>query len=301
MHIPSTMLNATICPTTIAISGLGIAIAVLLAKRSDRKPTTAMFAAMTALIFALQMLNYPIQNDISGHMIGSMLAVAMLGTPFAVLSISVVLFVQAFFFGDGGVNALGANILNMSLIGAGALGCFYSFLRGRRVNEKIALFIAAFFSVLAAAFSCTVEIALSGAVSFYKALPAMLSVHALIGIGESVLSVFALYLLQAQKKLSQKGGYGFASATFILAVLAVFISPFASAFPDGLEWIAKELSFVSFSGFEISVPFPSYQATFLGLSSIFSTIIAGISGLFITFGCTASIGKIIKNSNRMSA
>ena len=139
MHIPSTMLNGAVCPVTLAVSAVGVAVAVLVAKKNDNRPSPARFAAVTALIFALQMLNYPVQNGTSGHLVGAMLGVGLLGIPFAVLSMSIVLAIQAFFFGDGGINALGANILNMALIGAGLLGFIYNRIKYTFINRLFAL------------------------------------------------------------------------------------------------------------------------------------------------------------------
>ena len=299
MHIPSTMLNGAVCPVTLAVSAVGIGIAALVAKRSEKKPSPAKFAAVTALIFALQMLNYPVQDGTSGHLVGAMLGVGLLGVPFSILSMAVVLVMQAFFFGDGGVNALGANILNMALIGAGVLGFAYARMKEKGLNDKVALGIAAFLSVLAGAFACSVEVAVSGAVAFNKVLPAMISVHALIGVGEALLTVGVVYALNAYGYARKENKYSFAIGASVLAIIAAFISPLASGFPDGLEWVAGKLSFIEFSGFEIPAMFPDYQATFIN-SPALSTILAGVAGIFIAFGFTFAIGKMLKNSRALS-
>lgn len=299
MHIPSTMLSGAVCPVTLAVSAVGIGAAARAAKKSDKKPSPAKFAAVTALIFALQMLNYPVQDGTSGHLVGAILAVGLLGIPFAILSMSVVLAVQAFFFGDGGVNALGANILNMALIGAGLLGFAYNRIKERGFNDKVSLGIAAFLSVLAGAFACSVEVAVSGGAAFNKVLPAMMSVHALIGLGEALLTVSVVYALNTYYA-KKENEYGFAVGASILAVGAALISPLASGFPDGLEWVAEKLSFAEFSGFEAPAIFPDYQAAFIAGSG-FSTILAGIAGIVIAFGITFGIGKILKGTQMISA
>ena len=103
MHIPSSMLNGAICPVTVGVGIAGGMTALYFARKAEEKPSAAKFATVTAMIFALQMLNFPVQNGTSGHLLGGMLAVALLGVPFAALSIAIVLGVQAVFFGDGGV------------------------------------------------------------------------------------------------------------------------------------------------------------------------------------------------------
>lgn len=299
MHIPSTMLNGAVCPVTLAVSAVGIGIAARVAKKSDKKPSPAKFAAVTALIFALQMLNYPVQDGTSGHLVGAILGVGLLGIPFAVLSMAIVLAVQAFFFGDGGSNVLGANIVNMALIGAGLLGLAYNWFKDKGLHDKVSLGVAAFLSVLAGAFTCSVEVAVSGGVAFNKVLPAMMSVHALIGLGEALLTVGVVYALSTYCA-KREAEYRFAVGASVLAIGATLISPLASGFPDGLEWVAEKLSFIEFSGFEIPAIFPDYQTTFIA-STGFSTILAGIAGVVITFGITFGIGKILKNTQMMSA
>ena len=125
-----------------------------------------------------------------------------------------------------------------------------------------------------------------------------MSVHALIGLGEAFLTVGVVYALNAYYAKA-KSEYSFTVGASILAVGAALISPLASGFPDGLEWVAEKLSFAQFSGFEIPAIFPDYQATFIS-SPAFSTILAGIAGILIAFGLTFGIGKMIKSTQMLS-
>ena len=263
MHIPASMLNGAICPVTVAVSAVGVGIAANFALKSEDKPSSARFAAVTALIFALQMLNYPVLDGTSGHLVGALLGVSILGMPFAILAMAIVLIVQAVFFGDGGINALGANILNMSLIGAGLLGFVFNFMQKKGLNKQVALAVAAFFAVLAGAFACSLEVAFSGSVALNKVLPSMLSVHALIGLGEALLTVVLITVLQGYASLWKENEKQFVFGAFGLAIIAALLSPFASSFPDGLEWVAGKLSFVEFNSFQLSAILPDYQATFI--------------------------------------
>ena len=97
MHVPSHMLTGPICPVTLAVAGLGVVSALVLVAKKHKNLSPLKFALVTALIFGLQMLNYPIHDGVSGHMIGAILAVTCLGIPAAVLSISLVLAIQEFF------------------------------------------------------------------------------------------------------------------------------------------------------------------------------------------------------------
>jgi len=290
MHIPASMLNGAICPVTAAFSAVGVGVAAIVAKKIENKPSAAKFAAVTSLIFALQMLNYPVQNGTSGHLVGALLGVSLLGMPFAILSMAIVLAVQAVFFGDGGINALGANILNMSLLAAGLGGFIYSVMKAKGIHKQVSLGIAALFSVLIGALACSLEVGISGTVAFGKVLPAMLSVHMLIGFGEALLTVAVVSVLGFYTSLWQENEKQFAFGAFALAGVAALFSPFASSFPDGLEWVAHKLSFMEFSGFEMPAIFPDYQATFIS-SPAFATIFAGLMGVILVSGLTWIIGK----------
>lgn len=292
MHIPSTMLGGQICPVTLGVGAAGLAATVRWARHSSACPSVYKFAAVTALVFALQMLNYPVQNGTSGHLVGGMLAVSLLNIPFAMLAMSLVLFVQAVFFGDGGINALGANIINMAFLSAGMAGFLYEKGIASGRNKNVILFLMSWLSVMLGAMACSVQVAASGAVPFAKALPAMLSVHALIGVGEGVLTVGVVYLLSAARSLWSAHEKGFASAALCLAVVAALLSPLASSFPDGLEWVSEKLSFIQLPGFELSVLFPDYQVG-LFTSSALATIAAGLIGVAIVCSLALLTGQLL--------
>ena len=295
MHIPSSMLSGAICPVTTAVAAAGVGIAGYYASKVKDKPSAPKFAAVTSLIFALQMLNYPVQSGTSGHLIGGMLAVSLLGIPFAVLAMTVVLSVQTLFFADGGVNALGANILNMSLIAAGAGGFLFNLMTKKGTNKKISLGIASLASVLLAAVACSFEVAVSGTVNLAKVLPSMLSVHILIGLGEALLTVSVYSMLVSCGLFWKENKNAVAFGAMILSFLGALLSPLASGSPDGLEWVAGKLSFKEFSSYEFSTLFPDYQALFSANEAL-ATISAGIIGISIVFFFTFAMGRLIKTS-----
>ena len=112
MHIPDSMLQGAVCPVTAAVSVAGVLAAAWLVMKAEHKPTAGRFAAVVALIFAGQMMNFPIMDGTSGHLLGGVLAAAVLGTPLGVLAIALVVTIQSLVFSDGGVNVLGANMFN---------------------------------------------------------------------------------------------------------------------------------------------------------------------------------------------
>ena len=155
-------MNGSVCPVTAAVAATGIAGAAWAAAKSEDKPDATKFASVSALVFAAQMMNFPINGGTSGHLLGGVLASALLGTPFGVLAIAMVLAVQCLLFSDGGLSVLGANVVNMSLIGAGLGGLIAGHLRGRSPLSLARLGFAAWISVVVAALACSIELALAG-------------------------------------------------------------------------------------------------------------------------------------------
>jgi len=162
-----------------------------------------------AFIFAAQMLNFPVAGGTSGHFLGAILACVLLGPWEGMLTITVVLAVQCFFFADGGLTALGANIFNMAIVGGlvsyGLLRLAQKPLIGR-LGEKASLLtmtpLFAWFSVVLAATACSFELALAGTVPLGVAFPAMAGVHCLIGIGEAIITTIVIaVVLQARPDL----------------------------------------------------------------------------------------------------
>ncbi len=279
MHIPSSMMEGAVCPVTAVLATAGVAAAVVAAKRSEDAPSPARFAAVSALIFAGQMLNFPVQDGTSGHLLGGVLAALLLGTPFGVLSMALVVTIQAVLFADGGLNVLGANVLNMAVIGAGLAGSLAVALRSRLAGwQRVAGTAAiAWLSVVLASLACAIELAASGTIALSQVVPAMLGTHALIGIGEAAITVAVLAMVPER----ERSVFDFRAILlpFGLALFAaVVLSQFASPFPDGLEWVAGELSFLTESASSLFAPFADYRMP--GVSNdAASTGLAGLAGV----------------------
>jgi cobalt/nickel transport system permease protein len=143
---------------------------------------------VASLIFAAQMFNFPIAQGTSGHFLGGVLAAVLLG-PFAgSLAMAAVVIVQSLFYADGGFFALGANLVNMALIGTFLSYYIYSLLK-RRLSEELSIGIAAWFSVVLAASVCSLEIGLSGTFDLLATFLAMFKVHAVIGLAEALITL----------------------------------------------------------------------------------------------------------------
>ena len=193
MHIPDGFLSTATVVTTGVVSVGGVANAVRIANKKLGEKHIPMMGILAAFIFAAQMLNFPVAGGTSGHIIGAALVAILLGPWAAVIIMSVVLIAQCLIFQDGGLLALGANIFNMGVVAGFSAYYIYrimgSLLGDNSRSKLVAGFIAAWASVLLASVACAIELAVSGTSPLSVVLPAMAGVHALIGIGEGLVTV----------------------------------------------------------------------------------------------------------------
>jgi cobalt/nickel transport system permease protein len=192
MHIPDGFLSTPTWTTAWVLSSGGIGYGVKKTSESLKDRMIPLMGVMSAFIFAAQMINFPIMGGTSGHLLGGVLAAVLLGPYAGALILACVLIFQCLIFQDGGLTALGANVFNMAL--AGTIGGYgiYSLIAEDRGNEKRVLAgtaVAAWFSVVTASILCALELAISGTAPLGIVLPAMAGIHALIGIGEAIITV----------------------------------------------------------------------------------------------------------------
>ena len=248
-------------------------------------------------MFAAQMLNFPIAGGTSGHFMGAALAAVLLGPWLACLVLAVVLGVQAFLFADGGITALGANVLNMGVIGAllvgGLMVAARRLLGDGRQTLLLVSGIGAWLAVMAGAAATAFELGLSGTVPLATAMTAMLGVHTLIGVGEAVITVAAVSAVLATRPdlisaaptlrpIAVKRAF----ALFALAVavgLATAAAPFASSQPDGLERVAIEQGFDGAGRSQQHAPVPDYAFPAIDDERL-ATGLAGFIGTLFVFG-----------------
>ena len=203
MHIPDGFLSDGVAGAAWVPTVAIVAVSLRRANDSLDERRVPLLGVTAAFIFAVQMLNFPVAGGTSGHLLGAALAAILLGPWLACLVMTVVLAAQAFVFADGGVTALGANVLNMGLIGALAVG--FGMVLARRILPKTPsalLAVAAagsWLAVMLGAAATSVELALSDTVPLSTVLPAMLGVHALIGVGEAVVTVAAVAAVLASR------------------------------------------------------------------------------------------------------
>jgi len=204
LHIPDGFLNIATLATTYAVSAGGIGFGLRQARKKLSEKHVPLMGIMAAFIFAAQMLNFPIVGGTSGHLIGAALAAILLGPWAAVLIMACVLIIQSLIFQDGGLLALGANVFNMGIIASFTGYYLYRFttrLMGMsRRGKLIGSFIAAWGSVFLASIAAAIELWVSGILPIQVALPAMAGWHALIGIGEGLITVGVLRLVMATRR-----------------------------------------------------------------------------------------------------
>jgi cobalt/nickel transport system permease protein len=194
VHIPDGFINGgtSAGAGVVAVGAVGVSLRRAADELDDRRAPLAGLVA--AFIFAVQMLNFPVASGTSGHLLGGALAAVLVGPWVAMLCISVVLGVQALVFADGGLSALGLNIVNMAVIGVWVGYLLFVLLRrllptGQR-SLVIASSVGAGVSVVAAAAGFSVQYAIggTGSASVGTVTAAMIGVHALIGIGEGIIT-----------------------------------------------------------------------------------------------------------------
>lgn len=296
MHIPDGFLDAktAVAAAALAAAGLGIALRHARAHLPPRR--VPLLGLTAAFVFAAQMINFPVGGGTSGHLVGAVLVAVLLGPSAAVVVISAVLLVQCLMFADGGVSALGANILNMALLGGAGGWAIYavvsSAIKGL-FGRVLAAAFAAWCSTVLAAVACAGELAVAGTVRWWVAMPAMGGIHMLIGLGEGLITALVVVSiarvrpdLLAPDDQGEPRGPGRAVVAYgglIALALALFVSPLASRWPDGLERTAEVLGFqAAATAPMVSAPLPEYEMPGVG-DGVLATSLAGAAGTLVAF------------------
>lgn len=304
LHIPDGFLSIVV---SIVCWGITIGVLGLAFSRTNRalgEKQIPLMGVMAAFIFAAQMINFPVAGGTSGHLLGGALAAMVLGPWAAMIVMTAVVAVQALLFQDGGLLVMGANILNMGLVTAVIGYGLYRAVSGQSKTIRLGTAgFAAWLSVMAGALFTAFQLWLSGTSALKVVIPAMLGIHALIGMGEALITVAALaFIFQTRPDLLEEGsesaqdGRGWVIAGGLIAFAVVLLSPLASGDPDGLERVAMDMGFI---GSGQSAPYtilPDYILPFLGETS-FSTIAAGVLGVMVVGVVILLIGRGLKGKD----
>jgi cobalt/nickel transport system permease protein len=203
LHIPDGFLSAPVSAAAWVVTIAAVAYAARQADRTLGERAVPVMGVMAAFIFAAQMMNFPVAGGTSGHMLGGALAAIMLGPWAAILVLTTVVGIQALVFQDGGLVVMGANILNMGVL-TSLVG--YAIYRGTQPlvgassgGRLVVAFVAAWVTVQVAALGTTAMLVASDTSPLSVALPAMMGVHALIGIGEGLITAAAVGFVVATR------------------------------------------------------------------------------------------------------
>ena len=291
MHIPDGFVSLPFALVGWVIAAALIAVALHQTRDRLGERQIPLMGVLAAFVFAAQMINFPVAGGTSGHMIGGALVGILLGPWAGVLVMTTVVGVQALLFQDGGLLALGFNIVNMGVISVFLSYTVYTWAR-RVFGESnrtalIAAALGAWLSVETAALAASLELAISGTSPLDVALPAMLGVHALIGLGEAAITVAALsFILQTRPDLMSTAttraarGSAWIAAGLVIALAVAFASPLASADPDGLEKVAEDKEFIDEAEDAPYEILPDYTIPFIENEAA-TTIAAGIVGVLV--------------------
>jgi cobalt/nickel transport system permease protein len=310
MHIPDGFLSVGVALVLwlIAIVVVGYALKRVNADLGERQ--VPLMGVLAACIFAGQMLNFSVTGGTSGHLVGAALATILLGPWAAILVMTCVVGVQALIFQDGGLLALGANIVNMGIIGVSVSYFVQRTLQKLLGNKPAGLFASGFLSgwlsIFVAALACALQLALSGASPANIAVPAMAGIHALIGVGEGLITAGALVFLKVARsevlearRAQYVGGKVVWIAGLVIVVALAIVSPRASAHPDGLEWVAEQRGFLDLAQEPLYQIIPDYVMPGVSNKAL-ATVLAGIVGALIVFGAAFAVAHIRSERTRRS-
>ncbi|HZW05088.1 MAG TPA: energy-coupling factor ABC transporter permease, partial [Anaerolineaceae bacterium] len=307
MHIPDGFLSAAVSLFFWTLSAMVIAVALRQVNRQLGDREVPFMGVLAAAIFAGQMLNFTVIGGTSGHLLGAALAAILLGPWAAVLVMTAVVGVQALIFQDGGLLVLGANLFNMAVLGvavASAVNHLVRRLTGkRRWGVFAGGFLAGWASIFVAALACALQLAVSGTSPVGFAVPAMAGVHALIGVGEGLITAGALAFLYTARRDLVEAGAGQAENSPVvwvggglLAVLLVMLAPYASAHPDGLESVAMRLGFLDRAIDSPLQLIPDYLLPG-AQNEAAATVAAGLIGLLLVAGVTVWMARSRKSTS----
>lgn len=322
MHMESALVVTSVATVAAATQAGTVKYSLNRVKKEISKNKSLLMAIAGALVFAAQMINFTIPGTgSSGHLVGGILLAILLGPHAAFLVLSTILLVQCLFFGDGGLLALGCNILNMAFI-----SCYIVYplvtkpimkkLEGRR-GILLGAITGNIIGLVLGAFFVTLETTLSGIsqLPFSTFMANMIPIHIAIGFVEGIItSAIVLLVYSKSSNLISNILHGksiedinLLAIQKILGIGALItggvFSLFASSFPDGLEWsIANVIGNQSIEAVDgVHLVFERIQNFFMilpdygfkTLDSVLGTSVAGVTGCILSVVMILLIGKVI--------
>ena len=311
MHVPDGFMNVTMSAATGVISFGTLWAYIRSAKDLIADKFIALTGMMSALIFVLQMINFPIAAGTSGHLLGGALAVIVLGPRLGLICLSVVVIIQSLLFADGGLSALGVNVLNMAIVTSATswfiVKYWIKFIGKNKTSIVSVSVLAGILSVVFSSIAFTIQYAIGGTISIPvgTVLLAMVTTHFIIGFGEGIITALIITLLirvrpdliyayeRSDENTTKVSFYGL---FIILILLLSLVTPFASSSPDGLESVAEEFGFTQTDGVVLLLDVYGISAVNNDFISTVLSALLGVTVLAIMFNLIISKRKSGKNS-----
>lgn len=293
MHVPDGFINVQVSAATGLLSFGTLWAYIRSAKTLIADKFIALTGMMSALIFVLQMINFPIAAGTSGHLLGGALAVIVLGPRLGLICLSVVVIIQSLLFADGGLSALGVNVLNMAIVtcatGWVIVKYWLKFIGKNKTSIIAASVVSGIITVVFSSIAFTLEYAIGGTISIpvSSVLVAMISTHFLIGIGEGVITALIVGLLVRvrpdlvyayDRNDSNTTNVSLYGLFIVLILLLALITPFASSSPDGLESVAENFGFQETDG--VVLLLEDYGINAIN-NNFISTVLSGLLGVIV--------------------
>jgi len=311
MHVPDGFMNVTMSAATGVISFGTLWAYIRSAKDLIADKFIALTGMMSALIFVLQMINFPVAAGTSGHLLGGALAVIVLGPRLGLICLSVVVIIQSLLFADGGLSALGVNVLNMAIVTSATswfiVKYWIKFIGKNKTSILTVSVLAGILSVVFSSIAFTIQYAIGGTISIPvgTVLIAMVSTHLIIGLGEGIITALIITLLmrvrpdlvyaydRSDENTTKVSFYGL---FIILILLLSLVTPFASSSPDGLESIAEEFGFTQTDGIVLLLDDYGINAINNNFLSTVLSALLGVTVVAVMFNLIITRRKSGKNS-----
>ncbi len=310
LHIPDGFLSTPISLIGWVLAIVMIAVALRQTRNQLGERQAPVLGVLAAFIFAAQAINFPVAGGTSGHLLGGALAAVVLGPWAAVLIMTAVVGLQALLFQDGGLLVMGWNIFNMGILTAFTGFAVYrlveQFMGKSRTGLIVGGALGAWISVEAGALITALQLAISGTAPLGVVVTAMVGVHALIGVGEAIITVGALLLIaQTRPDMLAMGeqapgrrSAGWVAAGLTVAVVVAVFSFAASPDPDGLERVAIDYGFIGAAMDPFYNILPDYTLPFVG-NEMASGVLAVVFGTLLVFAIAGVMGRALRR--RISA
>ena len=295
MHIPDGFLSTPVWATLDAAAVPAVGYLARRAQRGVDDARVPLLGVMGAFVFAAQMINFPVGIGTTGHLVGGALLACTLGPAPAAVVMCAILTIQAMVFQDGGILALGANIVNMALMGVLA-GYLPFYLWGGGARRRWAIFAGGTLSVLVSAVLALAELLISGVRMPAGLLGVSLALFAVSALLEGAITLAVVEALEAiQPGFVRRPAAARSRLRGAVALVAVLLAAvgvlFASTSPDGIQRLALQTGIAARAQALLVTPFTGYETAFVA-SGWLRKASAGLAGLALIYGVCLAIGRV---------